>query len=140
MSLTHGERNNNPGNIKADLHFDWKGQTGQDEEGFCTFDRSESGIRAIAVILRNYQKLHNISTTTGLITRWSETDRAAYIRNVSEWVGLDPGAPVSLDDKGLLVKFVRAIIRQENGQVNYDDSIIQAGVSWAISPKLAQEA
>lgn len=61
MAIPRGIRNNNPGNIR---HSDqWKGLTPeQPDPDFCTFSTPEYGIRAMGVILLNYQRKHGLKT------------------------------------------------------------------------------
>ncbi|WP_367672819.1 structural protein, partial [Serratia symbiotica] len=89
-----GIRNNNPGNIR--WGDDWKGllpDKQRTDKSFCQFSTPEYGIRAMIIILRNYQKKHGINTISGIIHRWaptSENDTQAYIDSVSQEVGVAP--------------------------------------------------
>lgn len=52
-----GIRNNNPGNIR--WGDEWKGlvpETQRTDKSFCQFKSAEYGIRAMIIILRNYQR------------------------------------------------------------------------------------
>lgn len=113
--LSRGFRNNNPGNIRGSDGFN--GQTGVDSDGFATFDTMQDGIRAIAVILKNYQSLYGLNTVRALISRWSATDQAAYIADVAADLGVDPDDSINVADPNTLNGLVSAIITQENGQV-----------------------
>lgn len=94
-------RNNNPGNIVFDPNNNWQGQVGSDGK-FAIFDSPESGDRAHAKVLENYQKLHGINTIRGAISRFAPpsdgNDTQSYIDNVSKQLGVDPDAPIDLSD------------------------------------------
>lgn len=118
MSTIRGIRNNNPGNIKWSASQTFHGQIGQDSAGFIIFDTMENGIRAIAVIIKNYSHLHGLRTVDGIIRRWSVTDQDAYVANVSAALGVQPYDSISVDDTGTLTIVVDAIIAQEDGRVS----------------------
>lgn len=116
VSTIRGIRNNNPGNIRYNAANQWQGQTGQDAAGFCTFDTPENGVRAIAVILKNYSRHYGLNTVDGIARRWSATDQEAYVTNVSAALGVGPYDTISLDDASTLTTFVDAIIVQEDSR------------------------
>ncbi len=117
VSTIRGIRNNNPGNIKYNAANNWQGQTGQDSAGFATFDTEANGVRAIAVILKNYSHHYGLNTVDGLIRRWSATDQAAYVANVSAALGVGPYDSVDVTDPTTLTALVDAIITQEDSKV-----------------------
>ncbi len=134
IEQTRGERNNNPGNIR--LGASWKGMRPvQGDKDFVQFTRPEDGIRAIAVILQNYQTKYSLSTVSMIISRWAppedRNDTHSYILAVAKEIGVAPDTKINLDDKGLLEKLVAAIIRHENGRVIYSGDIVEEGVSLA---------
>lgn len=115
-TVDRGFRNNNPGNIKpGSVVFD--GMTGVDAQGFAIFSSMEYGIRAIAVIIKNYQNRDGLNTVREMITRWSTTDQSAYVANVSANVGVGPDDYIDVNDPSTLTAMVQGIITQENGQV-----------------------
>jgi hypothetical protein len=116
VSTIRGIRNNNPGNIKYNVANDWQGQTGQDSGGFATFDTEANGIRAIAVILKNYSSHYGLNTVDGLIRRWSATDQDAYVANVSAALGVSPYDSIDITDTATLTTVVDAIIAQEDSR------------------------
>lgn len=99
--LPRSVRNNNPGNIVFDPRNPWQGQTGSDGK-FAIFDTPESGDRAHAKLLENYQKLHGINTIRGAISRFAPpsdgNDTAAYVASVAQQLGLGPDDPIDLSD------------------------------------------
>lgn len=135
--MTRGERNNNPGNVKANAHFTWKGQLGVDDEGFCIFKEPKDGYRAMAVILRNYQHLHNLHTIRELLMRWTATDQETYIPAVAGYLGKSPEDVLDLDDQSQVQALCKAITRQEQGGYPWPDLQIEAGVAGAFSPNFA---
>ena len=64
-----GWRNNNPGNIRL-TGTHWLGMSDKQTDGvFVQFQTATYGIRAMAVILKNYQDRHGIRTLGGVISR-----------------------------------------------------------------------
>jgi hypothetical protein len=132
-NATRGERNNNPGNIRLS-EIKWMGKTAGTDTAFETFMGPEQGIRALAVLLRNYQTRQGLRTVRQIISRYapaSENNTAAYIAAVAGEIGVSPDEIINLNDDGTLTKLVTAIIRHENGRVVYSASTIVNGVSQA---------
>lgn len=130
IGATRGERNNNPGNIRA-ASDTWQGQTGSDGT-FVTFATPQDGIRALAHLLRNYQVKYGLNTVRGLVGRYapaSENNTAAYVAAVAADMGVSPDQPLSLADAGTLDALVTAIIRHENGRVVYAAADIASGAA-----------
>ncbi|NIG88682.1 structural protein [Serratia symbiotica] len=119
MTTSRGIRNNNPGNIR--WGDEWQGLVSKPDRTdklFCQFTTPEYGIRAMIIILRNYQRKHGINTISGIIHRWaptSENDTQAYIDSVSQEVGVAPDQRIDISDSRILMKLLQAIIRHENG-------------------------
>lgn len=116
VSTIRGIRNNNPGNIKYNAANQWQGQTGQDSGGFATFDTEANGIRAIAVILKNYSSHYGLNTVDGIIRRWSATDQDAYVANVAAALGVSPYDSIDVTDPATLTVMVDTIITQEDSR------------------------
>jgi len=112
-STIRGIRNNNPTNLE-DAGIAWQGMTGTDGP-YCVFDTMENGIRAAAINLRNYWRLHGINTVDGIVRRWSATDQDAYVTHVSTWLGVDPQEPLDMEDAGVRTQLLQAMTRQEEG-------------------------
>ena len=129
--LPRGIRNNNPGNIRRGPDK-WKGLMEPDPD-FYQFFTPEFGIRAIARLLMNYQKLYGLDTIRKLIARWAPPEDGnptdIYGDFVAEKVGLDKDVPIEVKDH--LVELVKAIIEFENGFNPYSDETITAGVHMA---------
>jgi hypothetical protein len=133
VSTIRGIRNNNPGNIRYNAANQWQGQTGQDSAGFATFDTAANGVRAIAVILKNYSAHYGLSTVDGLIRRWSATDQDAYVANVSAALGVGPYDSIDVTDPATLTAIVDAIIAQEDSKA----AELALEVSGAVSTGVA---
>lgn len=95
-----GIRLNNPGNIRYAKHNRFIGLVGQ-ENGFCKFESTTLGVRAVCVVIRNYMR-RNIRTVTDIIKRYApESDgnnTVIYITFVCRYIGKcinpsDPTAP-----------------------------------------------
>jgi len=71
VSVPRGIRNRNPGNIRRSGDR-WKGLAPlQTDPAFSVFETPVWGIRAMAVILRNYQKRYGLKSLAQLIGRWA---------------------------------------------------------------------
>lgn len=132
--IPRGIRNNNPGNIDYNQRNQWRGQvgieTGVNNPRFAKFDKPENGIRAIAILIRNYRKLYKINSIRGILTRYApgiENDTGAYIDYVAKKTGTHPDAIISLRSKAL-VEIVKAIIRFENAGYEYPEEVVLKGI------------
>jgi len=118
-----GIRNNNPGNIR--WGDDWQGlvpEGQRTDKSFCQFKTPEYGIRAMIIILRNYQRKHAIKTISGIINRWAppvENNTQAYINSVAKSVGVEADQPIDVTDSRVMIPLLEAIIQHENGQQPY---------------------
>ncbi|HEY3985134.1 structural protein [Cedecea sp.] len=135
MKVSRGVRNHNPGNIR--WGDDWKGlvPTAQrTDKSFCQFISPEYGIRAMVIILRNYQRKHGLNTVSGIINRWaptSENDTQAYISSVTQAVGVPADQRIDVMDSRIVIPLVEAIIKHENGQQPYGVDVLVHAVSLA---------
>lgn len=120
---SRGIRNNNPGNIR--WGDEWQGlvpQAQRTDQSFCQFISPEYGIRAMIIILRNYQSKYGLKTITGIVKRWAppnENDTQAYIRSVATATSTDADKPIDLTDSRKLFPLLQAIIKHENGSQPY---------------------
>lgn len=130
--MTRGERNNNPGNIRHVPGTVWQGQSAQQtDDAFVQFTDPVYGIRAIARIMRAYEK-QGIHTLADAIDRWAppnENNSSAYVSAVCQECGRNPDETLSLDS--IMPRLVRAIIHHENGEVIYTDDQISQGIALA---------
>lgn len=131
-----GIRNNNPSNIRRS-NTKWQGQVPaekQTDAAFVQFVSPQYGIRACARILLTYESEYKLNTVRGLIKRWAppkENDTDAYVASVAREVGVDPDAPITVDDAATMTALVTGIIRHENGRQPYSASIIAQGLRMA---------
>lgn len=138
-----GVRNNNPGNIEKGQPWQGLSPT-QTDPRFAQFIDPRYGIRAIAVILINYQDKHGIHTIRGAISRWAppakngivENNTEAYIMAVVRAVKQPAGALLDFHEYDVLRPLVEAIIAHENSGYKYPKVIVDAGLKMAgvISP------
>ena len=133
-ALPRGIRNRNPGNIRKSRDR-WKGLASlQSDPAFFVFETPLWGIRAMAVILRNYQRRHGLKSLAQIIGRWApaaENDTAGYVAAVSKAIGVEPRAPVDLRDGATLRPLIAAIVRHENGLQPYDLETIDLAIDLA---------
>lgn len=123
MTTPRGIRNNNPGNIR--WGDEWQGlvpESQRTDKSFCQFKKPEYGIRAMIIILRNYQRKHGLNTVTGIIKRWAppnENNTQAYINSVAQATGVTPDQRIDTSDSRFMMKLLQAIIQHENGSQPY---------------------
>lgn len=126
-----GIRNNNPGNIRYNGTA-WKGLATPPTDGaFCIFTSAKFGIRALATLLRNYNRFYGIRTIKSIITRFApdtENNTAAYIASVCKATGFTDYAQLDLESADVLLPLIKAIIKHENGQQPYTDEQILEGI------------
>lgn len=138
QNLTRGERNNNPGNIvKTDIF--WQGEITGNDGKFETFADPRAGIRALGKVLLNYQNRYGLNTVRGIINRYApptvngkfENNTGAYVNAVSSALSVTPDTPLNLNDPATLQNLVTAIIKHENGRVNYAQNVIAESLGFA---------
>ncbi|OON40627.1 structural protein [Izhakiella australiensis] len=135
MTTGRGIRNNNPGNIRRG--DDWKGLVAASQctdKSFCQFTAPEYGIRAMIIILRNYQRKHGLKTIGQIISRWAppdENDTPAYISSVAMSVGVGADQPVDVADSRVMVPLLEAVIRHENGSQPYSFDVFVKAIDLA---------
>lgn len=129
-----GIRNRNPGNIRRSSDR-WKGLAPlQSDPAFFVFDAPLWGIRAMAVILRNYQRRNGLKSIAQIIGRWApagENDTAGYAAAVGKEMGVGPREYLDLGDRSTLRALIAAIIRRENGLQPYDLDTIDLAIDLA---------
>lgn len=83
---------------------------------FGAYATPEAGIAATDANLRAYGSKYGINTLGDVIRRWappSENNTAAYIKNASQWTGINPDAKIDLSDPAVRRQIEYAIFRQE---------------------------
>lgn len=128
-----GIRNNNPGNIR---HGDkWQGLSAeQTDSEFCVFSQPEYGIRALCRILRTYQRKYGLRDVYSIINRFAppvENDTESYIKSVCLKLDVTPETLIDLEEKGIMLNLLKAIIRHENGEQPYSDEVLLQGIEMA---------
>jgi hypothetical protein len=133
--VPRGLRNRSPGNIRY-TGEGWYGMKGVDPDGFVQFDTPQNGIRAIGIILRNYERKHHLDTVRMIINRWappSENNTGAYVMFVAGALGVEPDRKIDVHHRDTLATLVRAIIQMETGERQpYPPSIVMSGVDAAL--------
>lgn len=110
---TLASENRNPLNIKARSTDPWEGQIGRDKYGHAVFETWEHGIRAASLVLRSYAVTHEIDTVEGIINRFAEGNREAYVAFLCN--RLDVRADEPLDIIARMPDLLRAMSRFESG-------------------------
>lgn len=126
-----GIRNNNPGNIRHSRDR-WQGMAEkQTDAEFVQFTAPEWGIRAMAIILRNYRDRHRLRTLAEMLARWAppnENNTDAYIESVAKRSGVAAQQVVRDAD---FPRIIAAMIHHENGVQPYTVAQIQSGIDLA---------
>lgn len=129
-----GIRNRNPGNIRRSGDR-WKGLAPrQPDLDFFIFESPLWGIRAMAKILRNYQRRYGLKTISQIIGRWApedENDTAAYAASVAKAMGVGVGQDLDLSVPVTLRDLIAAIISHENGIQPYGLDTIESAIELA---------
>ena len=129
-----GIRNNNPGNIEY-TGTEWLGLDEPKHDGrFMRFVDPVFGIRALARVLSNYQRLHGINTVRGIVNRWappSENDSGSYMNHVASVLGVGVDEPIEVIDH--LQDLVIVITLHENGEQPYTMSQLNEGINKALA-------
>ena len=130
FSQPRGIRNNNPGNIRGN-NDKWLGAFGVDDKGFVQFTAPVYGLRAMARVLGNYQRIYLLVTIRQIIERWAppvENNTQSYIDSVASRSGIDADTYIEPED---LPAVMAAMIYHENGQQPYSMELINEGISLA---------
>lgn len=104
-----GMNGNNPGNIRPV----GTGPGG----GFRNYPDLGSGITGVLGNLNSYGKL-GLNTVSKIVSTWAppnENDTQAYIADVAKQTGLDPNAPLNMNDPKTLTRLALAITNHEQG-------------------------
>lgn len=140
MATPRGIRNNNPGNIRENPgdKTQWVGERATDDDPiFEEFTTPEAGIRALTRVLLNYQTKYGLRTVRQLINRWApsnENNTDSYVKVVAKAANLGPDDAIDLYAKpNELQMIVTAIIKHENGQQPYANTMIAKAVRSAIA-------
>lgn len=130
--VPRGIRNHNPGNIVRN-HIGWRGMA-EDQSAdprFVVFCEPYWGLRAMALLLRNYQAKYQLCTIDGIIRRWAacgECDPCDYVRQVAGSLDISPHAFICLN-AATLPPVMRTIVQLENGMQPYPEGLIARAVS-----------
>lgn len=107
---------NNPGNIRDASGYEFKGQTGKDYRGFCTFSSFEYGLRAMIKLLWTYNQ-KGYKTIAQIINRYAppvENDTRHYAEFVSKDSGIALNTPLNWSDFNDISKVISAMCQMEN--------------------------
>lgn len=116
--MSRGLDNCNPGNIRRSK-VRYKGEvTPSRDPQFKEFESVAWGYRAMFVLLDTYRRRYGLHTIRTMISRWappSENHTDAYIRFISERVGITPDDDISTLDEQTMTALVAAMSQVENG-------------------------
>lgn len=127
-----GIRNNNPGNIDYNPLNKWKGlnpKTKELDSRFCVFISPEYGLRALMILLRNYDNKYGLNSVRQIINRWApthENNTSAYMEHVAKMMGVKVNECLNLKNRETLISLAKAIVTHENGVQPYSDDKYQS--------------
>ncbi len=118
-SQPRGFRNNNPLNIEAgNFTQSQPGFTGSDGR-FAQFGSMDQGVGAADNLLQSYGK-RGINTVAGIVGRWApprdNNPTNTYAATVAKSIGVDPNAPLNMDDPNVRRGLIGAMAQFENGR------------------------
>lgn len=123
-----GIRNNNPGNLNF-VHQPGAVLEPTPLNGtaprFAKFPTAQTGLSALADQLLRYNT-RGIDTVTGVISMWApptENNTKAYIQSVAKSIGVNPDDHLGKFSSKILSGLMHAIIRFENGQDPYGQTV-----------------
>ncbi|EPM1029343.1 lytic transglycosylase catalytic [Escherichia coli] len=139
QATKRGERNNNPGNLN------FVGQAGASLERpggrFARFETAFDGLRALARQLMLYAG-RGINSVEKIISTWApasdNNNTTAYIRAVSQRLGVDPRAALNMSDPQTMSALMSSIIQHENGRNIYSRELINKAAVAGISGKVTE--
>ncbi|EJJ8347142.1 lytic transglycosylase catalytic [Escherichia coli] len=139
QATNRGERNNNPGNLN------FAGQAGASLERpggrFARFETAFDGLRALARQLMLYAG-RGINSVEKIISTWApasdNNNTTAYIRAVSQRLGVDPRAALNMSDPQTMSALMSSIIQHENGRNIYSRELINKAAVAGISGKVTE--
>ncbi|EEU3125178.1 TPA: lytic transglycosylase catalytic [Escherichia coli] len=139
QATKRGERNNNPGNLN------FAGQAGASLERpggrFARFETAFDGLRALARQLILYAG-RGINSVEKIISTWApasdNNNTTAYIRAVSQRLGVDPRAALNMSDPQTMSALMSSIIQHENGRNIYSRELINKAAVAGISGKVTE--
>ena len=131
-NIPRGIRNNNPGNIRHNSNNRWVGLSPcQNDKDFCVFIAPRYGIRALAIILRNYQVKYGLKTVKDIINRYApsvENNTNSYVKSVCQFLGITDTTPIDVGEECVMLCLLKAIIRHENGIQPYSNEELLEGI------------
>lgn len=137
-SAVRGINNNNPLNVEWGDNWDGLLPLAQRTDArFAQFVSMPYGVRAAAIILRNYQRLYNIRTIAGAVLRWDQDpgdNVTAYIAVVSSYMDRSPADALDFEDRATVFSYLRGAMREEIGvpaSLLVSDSDVNAGLDLA---------
>lgn len=115
-TLPRGIRNNNPGNLRRSRDKFLGLADQQTDPEYFQFVSPDYGLRAMGIVLLNYESRHGLRTVRGIVSRYApghENPTDAYIANVAGRLRVAPDAVI--DVRTRLPELMRAMAIQENG-------------------------
>lgn len=142
--MSIGTKNNNPFDLRYDPKIPWMGlaQPPQDEHGYCMFveyankmNRAFWGLRAGFRDLYTKWGVDKLRTIEDLVAKFApanENNVEAYIKVVCEETGWAKDEPLDLSTPANLKRLGKGFLRDEQGQIAYNDSQLDAAITSAM--------
>ncbi len=135
---TVGMSRNNPFDIEPN-HIAWLGEAARTSP--VTFDTVEHGLRAGVLVFLAYARAGLDTPRLAISTFAPPADNptAQYVADVCAWCGVKPDQRVDFRDASFMVRWSRAVIRQEQGAAE-EASISDAALVSAVGAAFAYES
>jgi hypothetical protein len=132
---TRALRNNNPLNLRPSGDS-WKGlRQEQTDPGYLQFDTTFHGLRAGAMNLLTYYRVHRRRTVRSIIQSWAppsdNNPTESYISTVCKALGVAADTCVNLENGTTLRLLMEAMIRVEAGSQPFPREEIEAAINAA---------
>lgn len=138
-------RRNNPGNIRGN-YFGAVGSSG----GFAEYPDTASGFQAMSTQLDRYYNGKTtgkpIQTINDIVKTWApgnENNTPAYVRFVSEKLGVAPGEHIDLTDPATKADLIAAMAQYEHGKNPYSAADIMKfmdqGTAGSYAPRVTSD-
>lgn len=124
---------NNPGNIRMS-ESSLKAYPGAmpGKNGFLAFATPEQGIAAIGQTFQHIARTRGVNTLRGIISVYAPkgdgaNDPNAYAATVGKETGIDPDAPINVNDPAVMARIIPALVKVETGTSGPGRNVSPAG-------------
>lgn len=130
----------NPGCIEANPSNEWLGKEDVcDDPRFECFSSPVEGLRALTILLLNYQEKYGLRTIEEIVDRYAppgENPTSNYATFVAKQMGISSTEEIDLRDYHTMLSILKAIVKFENAGFEYDKGTYEcAAIAGGVRPK-----